>query len=62
MYDTLEESMAAWRKAEARCRQDGNQGTAAVCAAAATALERERETGMAVCSCCGQPFRPHRAP
>lgn len=60
MCETLDESIAGWRAAEAGFRADGNQGTANICAAAAKALEMEQATGVAVCSCCFQPWRaPH---
>lgn len=51
--ETLQIAIEAWRKAAS---YETNEYMQKVCERTAQALEIERDTGVAVCSCCHKPF------
>jgi hypothetical protein len=55
--DELTAAIAAWRTQAAALRLDGHATLAQICERCAQALEIERGTGIAVCTCCHKPFR-----
>jgi|KBSSwiStaDraftv2_1062776.scaffolds.fasta_scaffold4459219_1 hypothetical protein len=57
---TLAWAIQAWQRAADDFEQDGNHASARGCRQAVRALEIERDTGVAVCSCCFKPFGLHR--
>ena len=57
---TLAWAIEAWHHAADAFTQEGNPATARLCATTARALERERDTGVAVCPCCYKPVGAHR--
>jgi cytochrome c553 len=55
-HDELNEAIAAWREQATLFAARGNSAMARSCERTAQALEIERDTGVAVCSCCHKPF------
>jgi hypothetical protein len=56
---TLAWAIEQWQRAADAFTQEGNPATARLCATTAHALESERDTGVAVCPCCGRPVGTH---
>ena len=56
MAETLDWTTVQWREQAALFEQQGNSPMAETCERAAVSLEIERDTGVAVCTCCFKPF------
>lgn len=54
--EVLTSGIDGWRKAAKDFRDFGNVKMAETCEHAAVSLEIERDTGIAVCTCCYKPF------
>jgi len=56
MAETLEWAIQQWREQAALFQREGNRAMAQTCERTAQALEIQRDTGIAVCTCCFKPF------